>query len=443
MKSFFIITIGCQMNKSDSERVCSFLEDNALIETKTRKEADLIVLVTCGVRQKAEDRVYGLINKIKKDNSKVKIVLTGCLSKRKDVIKRLEDRVDIFLPIENLANLSGLLNFSKRSKAYSKDYLKIRPKYNSFFSAFVPIGNGCNNFCSYCVVPYARGREVYRDIFDILDEIKYLIKNNYKELNLISQNVNSYQIELEKDLKINNFFYKRGSVLNFVDLVKIIDSLEGDFWVRFSSSHPKDMNQKLIEILPKLDKFCEHIHLPVQCGSDKILKLMNRKYSNRDYRILIEKIHDNYIKNNKKNLSITTDIIVGFPSEDKDDFEYTKKLFQDLKFDMAYIARYSVRPGTEASNMKDDLGMKEKADREEILMDILRKTSLKNNKKLIGKKLSVLIDGKNKKGEFFGKTRNNKLVKIKNDKNIDLFVGGFFEVKIIDCIDFGLMGESV
>ncbi len=424
-KKYYIITIGCQMNKSDSERVASYLEDIGYKFTSNVKIADLVVLTTCGIRQSAEDRIYGLIPKIKKNNPQTKIILTGCLSDRDDVRKRMEKYVDIQMNIKELSKLKARLSgLNDDSIQRDCDYLKQKPKYSSKISAFVPIGNGCDNFCTYCVVPYARGREVYRESREIIEEVKNLVKNNYKEITLIAQNVNSY--------------HEMGSKIDFPDLLKMVNDLEGDFWLRFATSHPKDMNDKLIETMSKCDKLCHHLHLPAQSGDNDILIAMNRKYKIGDYKKLIEKTRAKI-----PDISITTDIIVGFPGETREQFKNTKKLFREIKYDMAYIAQYSPRPNTVASKLDDDINREEKKRREKELMKILSKTALENNKQYLDKICLVLIEGKNKKGEWYGKTKTFKVVKIKNSKKIDNLKGEIVNVLINDVQDFGLRGEIV
>ncbi len=428
------------MNKSDSERIAACLEDMGYRESENRNQADLVVLTTCGVRQSAEDRIYGLVPKIKKENKDVKILLTGCLSERKDVIKRLKEKIDIWLPVNQISNLKQVLIDSgfKNSEIEACDYLKIKPKYTSKFSAFVPIGNGCDNFCAYCVVPYARGREVYRDVEEILNEVESLIKKGYKEIILIAQNVNSYYSEITNyKLQITN----KSQILNskylrFFDLLKLVNSIPGDFWVRFASSHPKDMSDDLILAILECEKVCKHIHLPAQSGDNGVLKSMNRKYKIEHYLDLIRKIKDN--TKSKLPVALTTDIIVGFPGETEEQFGNTIKLFEKVKYDMAYIARYSPRYGTAAEKIKDNVGADEKKRREGELMKVLRKTALKNNQKYSGRTVKVLAEGKNKKGILFGKTETNKTVKFWGDKN---FVGKFVSVNITAVEDFSLSGD--
>jgi tRNA-2-methylthio-N6-dimethylallyladenosine synthase len=301
-KTYYIITIGCQMNKSDSERVAAYLEGFGYSLAKNEIKAGLVVLTTCGVRQTAEDRVYGLVGKIKKKNPKAKIILTGCLSEREDVRRRLKDKVDIWLPIAELPNLVSRITYrisQVKPNIQHCDYLKIKPKYSSEFSAFVPIGNGCNNFCAYCVVPYARGREIYRPAGEILAEVKNLVKRGYKEVILIAQNVNSYisKIPNSKFQIPNKSQNPKSKTINFSELLKLVDNIPGDFWIRFATSHPKDMSDELIKTVAKCERACKHIHLPVQAGDNKILRKMNRGYTREDYIKLVKNIR--YILNSK------------------------------------------------------------------------------------------------------------------------------------------------
>ena len=440
------------MNKSDSERIAGRLENFGYKRSDNKYQADLVIVNTCGVRQTAEDRIYGLIPEIKKQNKKVKIIVTGCLVYRKDVRHRLGKYVDAWLSINKIFNFQFSIfnefsnqNFQTNAKC-KNDYLKIKPIYESKFSAFVPIGNGCNNFCSYCVVPYARGIEVYRSTKDILEEVKNLIKQGYKEIILIAQNVNSYKSKsrIKNELKAN----KRELDIDFSDLLKMIDNIKGDFWIRFLTSHPKDMSDKLIKTIASCEKVCHHIHLPAQTGDDGVLKKMNRKYTAANYIKLVEKIRNflNYklqITNYelwKSPVSITTDIIVGFPGETKKQFNNSVKLLRKVKFDMAYISCYSPRLGTLAFKLIDNVSQKEKKDRENKLQNILRKTALANNKKYIGKIVKVLAENKGNAEEWFGKTFTGKNVKFLA-KDLKFQAGDFVQVKIIKAKNFCLEGE--
>lgn len=424
-KTFHIITIGCAMNKSDSERIAGLMKSLGFAETQTRSLADFVFINTCGVRQSAEDRIFGFIPDIRKNNKKVKIIITGCLSKRKDVIRRIKDKVDLILPIQEISKLTiYLANLKTRFletdyKLQKNNYLKIKPDYDSKFIAYVPIGNGCDNFCSYCVVPFARGREVYRSVAEIIKEAKNLIKDGYKEINLIAQNVNSY---------------KSGNK-DFADLLLAVNNLKGDFWIRFATNHPKDMSDKLIKTIAQGQKICKHIHLPVQAGDNKILQAMNRKYTVAHYEKLINKIRKNI-----PDVAISTDVIVGFSGETKAQFNNSKSLFKKIKFDLAYLAQYSPRPGTAAFLLEDNVDKTEKKRREEELNIILSKTALENNKKYVGKKIAVLVEGVNKNNIYYGKTDTYKVVKI-NSLNKKLAIGTFINVKITKANSFGMDGE--
>ena len=419
------------MNLSDSERLASFLEGEGFKLAEKRFAADLLILNTCGVRQAAEDRIYGLISTIKKENKAIKILVTGCLSKRKDVMKRMIGKVDWFLPIGDMRLIPSLLTGADDKLKFSLDpyrlkngekYLKLKPKYESSYSAVVPIGNGCNNFCSYCVVPYARGREVYRPTKDIILEVKDLIKKGYKEIILVAQNVNSY----------------RDEKYNFAQLLAELVKISGKFWLRFFSSHPKDMSDELIKVVGSSDKICHHLHLPLQSGDNKILKAMNRKYSSTHYKKLIKKI-----RIAKPGVVITTDIIVGFPGETKSQFLNTLKVFQEIGFDMAYLAQYSPRPGTvSAEKMKDDVIKAEKKRRFEVLNAELKKIADKESKIYLNQEIEVLIDGLNKRGQYFGKSSSFKTVLIDAEKK-KLPIGDFVKVKITRTRPFGLEGEII
>jgi len=406
-KTYHIITIGCQMNYADSERLASRLERNGYKKTDNKYGAGLVIINTCGVRQSAENRIYGLIPKIKKENPRARVVLTGCLAMREDVRRKIGRYVDDWLPIGQVPDIK-----------IPADYLEVRPNYQSKFSAYVPIGTGCDNFCSYCVVPYARGRETYRPAKAILAEVRGLVKKGYKEIILIAQNVNSY---------------KSGQT-DFPALLKAVNDIKGDFWIRFLTSHPKDMSDKLIKTMTQGAKICRQVHLPAQAGDDEILKKMNRKYTSADYVKLIKKI-----RHAMPEASFTTDLIVGFPSETKQQFNNTAKLMKQIKFDMAYISEYSPRPGTAAFKLTDSVSRVEKARRKNEIDKILRRTALANNKKYIGKTVKVLAENKIKAGEWFGKTMTGKDIRFKAGKSV-CRAGDFMEVKVTGAKEFNLAG---
>jgi len=429
---YFIITYGCQMNRSDSERIASVLENIGYKKASKIDEADLIVTNMCSVRQSAVDRVYGKIQnaKIKNQNekSKCKIILTGCILKKDR--ERLFQQVNLILDIKDLQNWPEKLGI-KNQELGIKNYFEIEPKYSSFPAAYVPISTGCNNFCAYCVVPYTRGPLIHRPAEDIIKEVKELIKKGYREIWLLGQNVNSYGIQRETDAKQNA---KQTQNINFSKLLRMVNDIPGDFWIRFTSSHPKDFSDELIKTMAECKKVTPYLNLPVQSGNDKILRKMNRNYTVQKYKNLVKKIRKKI-----PDIALSTDIIVGFPGEIKKQFENTAKLLREIKFDMAYIAQYSLRPGTTAIKMKDNVPQKEKKKREQILTEILKKTALEKNKKYIGKTVKILPVGW-EKGFLFGKSFHYKTIKAKGLKTM---LGQFIKVKIIDATPWGLLGKQI
>jgi len=337
---YHIITYGCQMNKSDSERIASVLERIGYQPASKENEADLIVVNMCSVRQSAVDRVYGLIPKFKKlkaKNSKLKIILTGCILK--------EDKPKFAKGFDQILKFKDLLNY--------------QPKYQEKSIAFVPISNGCNNFCSYCVVPYVRGSLVCRDHNEILREVKNVIKKGVREIWLLGQNVNDY---VSKQRTKN-----KEQIINFAKLLKMVNNVPGDFKFFFTSPHPKNFSTELIYILAKCKKFGKYLNLPLQSGNNKILRRMNRNYTVREYKNLVKKMREKIPE-----IKLSTDVIVGFPGETKKQFQNTAKLFKEIKFDNAYIAKYSPRPGTAAFKLKDDISLLEKRQRERALRELIK-----------------------------------------------------------------------
>lgn len=319
MKTYHIITFGCQANVADSERIAAKLEKHGYKKIDSPEKANLVVINTCSVRQSAINRVYGKLNKLKNK----KIILAGCVIESDK--KKMADKIWQFWRPD--------------------EYFNCKPIYESKTRAYVPIMTGCNNFCSYCVVPYTRGREKSRPEREIILEIKKLIKNKYKEIWLIGQNANSYP--------------------NFNNLLKTINNLPGRFTLHFMTSHPKDMSDKLIKTIKECEKISREIHLPVQSGDNKILKAMNRHYTVKHYKSLIKKLRK------IPGIKISTDVIVGFPGETKAQFNNTVKLFKEIKFYKAYISKYSPRPGTAAAKLKDNVPQQEKKRRWRILNNLI------------------------------------------------------------------------
>jgi len=436
---YFIITYGCQMNRSDSERITAVLEKIGYKPVSKENEADLILVNMCSVRQSAVDRVFGQCQKfvkLKTLNPKLKTILTGCVLKEDE--KKFQKGFDLILDIKDLPKLPKLLKV-KNYKLKIGNYLNIEPRCQTSFTGYVPIMTGCNNFCTYCVVPYTRGKETSRQVEEILCEVKNLIKKGVKEIWLLGQNVNSYQSTGKNSSAAASA--KADKIVKFHALLKMVNEIPGNFWIRFTSPHPKDFSNELIETMAKCQKITPYLNLPVQSGDNEILKKMNRPYKISQYKNLVKKI-----KEKIPEIALSTDVIVGFPGETKKQFGNTVKLFQEIKFDMAYIAKYSPRPGTAAAKLKDDVLPEEKERRYKILTEILKETALENNKKFIEKEVEVLIDSK--KGNFyFGKARTYKTVKIQLDPkpytlNANL-VGQFVKVKIIAALPWGLKGILV
>ncbi len=369
---YFIKTFGCQMNVSDSERIASFLENQGLISAKTITQADIIIFNTCGIRQTAENRVFGQIHNIKKQAKKnlanqPTIILTGCLANRPDVQKKLHSKVDLFCEIKNFPQ--AILPFLGKSFSPSKQtissYLTITPKYSQLDSAYVPIMTGCNNFCSYCVVPYARGREFSRPFEEIFTEIKKLATQNNSTITLLGQNVNSYiyQTSSRSSISQNKDLPQK---ITFPFLLNFLAQSFPQIKFNFLTSHPKDFSLALIEAIANNKNISREIHLPIQSGSDKILKAMNRPYTQKHYLKLIKKTQEIIPE-----ASFTTDVIVGFPGETEKDFQDTIKVFQQVGYNEAYINKYSPRPGTAAYSLGDPIPWAEKKRRAKILRQLI------------------------------------------------------------------------
>ena len=330
------------MNKSDSERIAAVLENKgykpikAVFPAEALASADLIVVNMCSVRQSAVNRVYGLVQKFKKlkeKNPKLTTILTGCILKKDK--EKFAKYFDYILDIKDLLK-----------------WPKIKPRYSNNFSAFVPIMTGCNNFCSYCVVPYTRGKEISRSAIEIIKEVKNLVNRGYKEIILLGQNVNSYCSKL----------------INFPKLLKMLEKIPGNFEISFMTSHPKDLSDELIETIATSKKIKKEIHLPVQSGDDEILKKMNRGYTVKKYTALIKKIRERI-----PGAKISSDIIVGFPGETKKQFANTLTLVKKLEFSKMYVSKYSPRQGTVAFNLKDNISQEEKERRREAIAAIKHK----------------------------------------------------------------------
>ncbi|MCC5428482.1 tRNA (N6-isopentenyl adenosine(37)-C2)-methylthiotransferase MiaB [Clostridium botulinum] len=437
-KHFLIHTYGCQMNEEDSEKLSGMLKREGYVRTEERENADVIIFNTCCVRENAELKVYGnlgILKGLKSNNPNLIIAVTGCMMQQKgmaETIKKKFPFVDIIIGTHNLHNFPNYLNEVKKKDA---SVLKIQEKEDSIIEnmpidrknsmkAFVTIMYGCNNFCTYCIVPYVRGRERSRTPENIEDEIKKLISEGYKEITLLGQNVNSYGKDLEPKI-------------TFAELLKRVNNIEGLERVRFMTSHPKDLTDDVIEAIAKCDKLCEQIHLPVQSGSSEILKKMNRHYDREKYLDVVSKI-----KKLIPNVALSTDIIVGFPGETEKDFEETLSLVKEVEYDSAFTFLYSIRKGTPAAKFEDQVPEDVKHKRFNRLVEVLNEISAKKNKAYEGKIEEVLVEGtsKNDENKLMGRTRAGKLVNFIGNKDS---IGELVNVKIIKANSFSLTGEEI
>jgi len=435
-KKVYLQTFGCQMNVYDSERLQSLLLSEGHGITRNPKDADIIVLNTCSVREKAERRALGRLSefyKYKLKDSKVRLVVTGCMAQRmgRELIEQMP-YLDLVLGPDQIFQLPAYLQNSKdhsrvavcscREDFDSQKIWKheILPERKTPFTSFVAISRGCDNFCSYCVVPYVRGPEGHRPIDQIIREIQLLAESGCKEVSLIGQNVNSYKFE-DKD---------------FADLLQMVNGQTNIDWIRFITSHPKDLSEKLIEKIATLPKLCEHIHLPLQSGSDRILEKMNRKYTSQDYLKLVQRI-----KERIEDVSLSTDIIVGFPTETREDFEKTLDMVRKVEFDSAFMFRYSVREGTKAATFVDDVPEEEKLERLHTLIGLQKEISKRKNQRFLGKTFQVLVDERSRKDKdkWKGKTKTNKTVIIEGNGSEDV-LGKIVFVKINEADSFTLFG---
>ncbi len=423
-KKYFPLVFGCQMNYSDSERLNTVLKKIGYTKTKNEKDADLIIVIACSVKQSAVDRVIGKSKnwQIIKEKKPLITILSGCVLPEDK--KKLEHQFDLFIDIKNLDNLANDLKSLHPKESLSfPTFFNIKPEYESKYRAFVPIMTGCNKFCTYCVVPHTRGKETSRQSKDIIKEIKELLNKDYKEIILLGQNVNSYGLDKDNEIK-------------FPELLKKIDNLNNNnWWLKFMTSHPYDLSDDLIKIMKQGKHINKYLHLPVQSGSESMLKRMNRHYSIKDYKKLIKKIRKEI-----PNIAISTDIIVGFSKETKKEFEDTKKLVNDLKFNLSFTSQYSERKGTTASRLyKDDIPKEIKKERWNEINNIIKENSYQFNKSLIGKELEYLVDVVKKEKDKYnniGKLANYISVHLINNK--PLGIGKIYKIKVIESKNWGI-----
>ena len=465
---YYIQPFGCQMNRSDSERIRTVLNNLGYEETGDEKDPQIAIkgIISCSVRQQAIDRVYGRIRVWNREkNSRTMLTfITGCVlpADREKFLKLF----DLVFPIEQLTDLPDMirqygvptaLNFRgggipeqgadkpvltilsqgtapaaagvrQDSRHGIEDFWKVRPSYGSVIEAYVPIQNGCDKFCTFCAVPYTRGREVSRPSDDILEEVRGLVESGCRSITLLGQNVNSYGLD------------RRGAELTFTQLMKSIGEIGvrrgGGFWTYFTSPHPRDINRELLETMASYDVLAKWIHLPLQSGDDKVLLKMNRNHSMDRYRGVV---HD--IRSILPEATLFTDIIVGFSGETQEQFERTAQAMAEFRYDMAYIARYSPRPGAASSRWEDDVPAEEKERRYRELSEILLNVSGPVNREKLGKVFPVLVTGENRqKGYFSGYTEGRIPVRI---VGTDVPVGEFSEIEVTSARPLSVEGRVV
>ncbi|MGP1442292.1 MAG: tRNA (N6-isopentenyl adenosine(37)-C2)-methylthiotransferase MiaB [Anaerovoracaceae bacterium] len=438
-KTYYIQTFGCQMNEHDSETIAGMLKEKGYEPTQEREGAGIIIMNTCSVRENADNRFFGQLGFVKKIREKhpgTIVAVCGCMMQQQEIVDTLKKKyswVDIVFGTMNIPEFPSLLDdyLEKRKRVIS-----IRQRQESVMDgkiaerkyihkSFVNIMNGCNNFCTYCIVPYTRGREMSRTPESIIDEIKGLINDGVKEITLLGQNVNSYG-------------NSGADGYDFADLIHMIDRLEGLERIRFMTSHPKDLSDRLIACFGECEKLCNNIHLPVQSGSSRILKLMNRKYTKESYLKLVEKLRTEIPE-----ITITTDIIVGFPGETEEDFEETLDLVRKVRYDSAFTFLYSIRTGTPAADMEEQIPDRIKHERFERLVDEINKITAEKNAIYKGKIEKVLVDEPSQRGGdgmCAGRTDGFKLVNFRCPVER---IGSIAEVRITDTNTFSLVGELI
>lgn len=436
-KKFYVRTYGCQMNEHDSEKIKGMLESVGYSLAEDINDADIVILNTCAIRENAHDKVFGflgVLKHMKQSKPNLLIGLCGCMAQEEVVVNDILNKykyVDFVCGTHNLDNMLSIIknkiDTDKRQievLSYEGDVVEGVPVVrDSKYSAWIDIIYGCDKFCTYCIVPYTRGTQRSRKHEDIVSEVEQLVKDGYKEVTLLGQNVNAYG----KDLYDN---------YNLADLLKDVSDT-GIERVRFVTSHPWDFTDSMVDIIASRDNIMPYIHLPLQSGSNKILKLMNRKYTSEEYLKLYNSIRDKV-----KDSSVTTDIIVGFPGETEEDFEETLKIVNECKFDGAFTFAYSPRENTPAALMKDAIPESVKMDRLHRLNEVVNKYSNLRNQKLLGTTVKCLVIGESEKdkNKVCGYTENMKLVNIDGPKSL---IGNIVSVKITDTKSFSLDGEYI
>ncbi|MDQ2179691.1 tRNA (N6-isopentenyl adenosine(37)-C2)-methylthiotransferase MiaB [Marinifilum sp. D714] len=438
-KKLFLETYGCQMNVADSEVVAAIMQHDGFEITKTREEADVILVNTCSVRENAEQRVRGRVqgfSELKKKNPKLLVGVIGCMAERLgDKLFDQEKNVNIVVGPDAYMDLPMLVKKAENGEKAINIELSLTETYKDIcpsridetaISGFVSIMRGCNNFCTYCIVPYTRGRERSRNPESIIKEVRDLAEKGYKEVTLLGQNVNSFK------------FKNSVSEISFPELLEMVAKAEPNMRIRFATSHPKDMSDDTLKVIAKYPNICKHIHLPVQSGSDSVLKDMRRKYTREWYMNRIEAIREIV-----PDCGISTDIFCGFHNESEEDFKQTLDLMKWAKYDLAFMFKYSERPGTFAyKNLEDNIPEDVKSERLTQMIELQNQLSLESNQRDIGQVFEVLVEGVSKKSqeELFGRSSQNKVIVFPRK---DYKVGDFVQVKVTDCTQATLRGESV
>ncbi len=433
-KAYHILTYGCQMNVRDSESIAGLLDAMGYTHSPSLTDANLVVFNTCSVRHSAENKVYGKLGEVaglKRRKPDLLVALGGCMAQLPEVRQKLRNSgVDIVFGTHNLHELPQLIEEALESGSpvykVQEDMTAIvegQPvRRKQGVSAFVNIMYGCNNFCSYCIVPYTRGRERSRQPGDIIAEMRDIAEQGYKEVTLLGQNVNSYGQGLQHNV-------------DFADLLNLASTVEGIERIRFTTSHPKDVSDKLIHCIADNEKVCEHIHMPLQAGSNEILRRMNRKYSREHYLELVQRVRGTI-----PGVAITSDLIVGFPGESTQDFEDTIDMVEKVRFEAAFTFMYSIRTGTKAADLPDQVPLDEKRRRLKHLNEVQYAIADQINRSMEGKVYEVLAEGSSKtnKQKLTGRTRSNHIVIFSGPEYL---IGRQINVKITKATTFSLFGE--
>ncbi len=440
---YHIKTYGCQMNYSDTERVMTVLEKMGYEPVDHYKNADLVILNTCMVKKSAENRVYGLgepFENLKNENPKLRIGITGCMihkdtglrGESKEKVLRTMPTIDFVFRIKDLMHLPDMLHKMHHmggadEVSEMKSYFHISPKITNLTQVFIPIMSGCNNFCSYCIVPYARGRNESRDIAEIMEEVEKMVKRGASEVNFVGQNVNTYApTDSDSDSKDSPF----------TQLLRKVDAVKGIRRIRFYTVHPQDMGDDVIALYGELKSMVPHLHLPVQSGSDSCLKRMNRHYSVERFKELVDKMRERM-----PNMSITTDIITGFCGETEEEFIESLNLVKDCKIDLVYVSKYSERENTlAAKSMEDDVPHEVKKERFERITEAMKQISVEYLKQFANKTVEVLVE-KVEKGYASGKIPEFKLCRFESDD--PKLVGKYVNMKVKKAMEWCLEGEPV